>query len=148
MSADDPKGQALSEIRQFYAPAEEVERRVPWYVYVVAILLLGWGSLVLSVWISQREFGYPFWKDIVPTALEMVIGCGLLLRRRWGWVLGVATSVVFIAEGLHRIVFVPGGYAVLGALVRYLVPAIVILVSLLPGRARRAFLGERPAHHN
>ena len=139
----------MSEIRQFYAPAGEVEGRVvPWYVYAAATLLLGWGSYVLSEWISERQFDFTFWKAMVPIALELVIGCGLLLRRRWGWVLGVATSVVFLEEGLRWIVFVRAKYVVLFALVRYLVPAIVILVSLLPGRARRAFLGERPAHHN
>ena len=70
------------------------------------------------------------------------IGCGLLLRRRWAWLLGVATAVLFIVNGLHSIIFVRGEYVVLDALVHRLVPATVILVALLPGRARRAFLGE------
>jgi hypothetical protein len=50
--------------------------------------------------------------------------------------------VLFIVDGLHSIIFVRGEYVVLDALVHRLVPAGVILVALLPGRARRAFLGE------
>jgi hypothetical protein len=73
--------------------------------------------------------------------LELTIGVGLLFRRRWAWVLGVTTSVVFIGEGLRSIIFVRGEYVVIDAFVHYLVPALVILVALLPGKARRAFLG-------
>jgi hypothetical protein len=99
---------------------------------------------VLLARIAEGEFGPAFWKAMIPVALELAVGVGLLRGRRWGWVLGFATSVVLIEEGLRRIVFVRGEYVVLVALVHYLVPAIVILVALLPGRARRAFLGEGP----
>jgi hypothetical protein len=81
----------------------------------------------------------------MPGSMRFAIGLGLILRRRWAWFLGVTTSVVFIAEGVRRIVFVRGEYVVLDALTHYLVPAIVILVCLLPSKARRAFLGERRA---
>jgi len=50
--------------------------------------------------------------------------------------------VLFIMDGLHSIIFVRGEYVVIDAFVHRLVPAGVILVALLPGRARRAFLGE------
>jgi hypothetical protein len=43
---------------------------------------------------------------MIPVALELVTGAGLLLRRRWAWILGVTTAVVFVAEGLRRLVFV------------------------------------------
>jgi hypothetical protein len=119
-----------------------VASRELWYVYVTAILLIGWGLVVLSAWISTQEFDLLFWRSMVRVGLELTIGVGLLLRRRWAWVLGIATSVIFIALGLGEIVFIRGEYVVIAALVRYLVPAIVILVALLPGRARRAFLGE------
>ena len=104
--------------------------------------MLGWGALVLSAFVSLKEFDPHFWKAMVPVALELTIGCGLLLRRRWAWFLGVTTSVVFIAEGLRLILLLRGEYVVLDAVVHYLIPAIVILVCLLPGRARRASLGE------
>ena len=133
----------MSSIQSDGIPRARIKPRVPWHVYVAAILLLGWGSLVLSAFLSLKEFGPHLWKAMVPVALELVIGCGLLLRRRWAWFLGVTTSVVFIAEGLRRIIFVRGEYVVLDAFAHYLVPALVILVCLLPGRSRRAFLGER-----
>jgi hypothetical protein len=91
---------------------------------------------VLLARIAEGEFGPAFWKAMIPVVLELAVGVGLLRGRRWGWVLGFATSVVLIEEGLRRIVFVRGEYVVLVALVHYLVPAIVILVALLPaGRA-------------
>jgi hypothetical protein len=134
----------VSAIQSQVSPAR-ITPRIPWYVYVAAILLLGWGSLVLAAFLSLKEFGPLFWKAMVPVALELAIGFGLLLRRRWAWFLGITTSAVFIAGGLRRIFFVRGEYVVLDALIHYLVPAIVILVCFLPGRARRAFLGERQA---
>ena len=68
------------------------------------------------------------------------MGCSFVAGG--AWLLGVATAVLFIVNGLHSIIFVRGEYVVLDALVHRLVPATVILVALLPGRARRAFLGE------
>jgi uncharacterized membrane protein len=73
-------------------------------------------------------------------ALELAIGIGLLFRKRWAWILGITTAVVFIAEGLRRLLFVHFEYEWALALIDYLALAIVILVCLLPGRARRAFL--------
>ena len=58
---------------------------------------------------------------MVPVTLELAIGCGLLLRRRWGWLLGVATAVLFIVNGLHSIIFVRGEYVVIDALIHRLV---------------------------
>jgi hypothetical protein len=119
-----------------------VDGRVPWYVYLAAILLLGWGTFVLFSWVSLGNFDDHFWWSMVPVVLEIAIGLGLLFRRRWAWVLGVTTAVVFVAEGLRRLLFVHYGYEWAFALMLYLVPATVILVCLLPGGARRAFLGE------
>ena len=79
---------------------------------------------------------------MIPVALEVVTGAGLLFRRRWAWILGVTTAVVFVAEGLRRLLFVHFEYEWTVALIDYFAPAIVILVALLPGRARRAFLDE------
>jgi len=142
--ADVQEEANVSSIQSQALPAR-IGSRVPWYVYVGAILLLGWGALVLIAFLSLEEFRLHFWKAMVPVALELAIGLGLLLRGRWAWVLGVTTSVVFIAEGVRQIVFVRGEYVVLDALTHYLVPAIVILVCLLPLKARRAFLGDRRA---
>jgi hypothetical protein len=111
-------------------------------VNLSAILLIGWGALALLMLVSLRDFDYPFWRAIVAVALQIVIGCGLLFRRRWAWVLGVTTGVVYVAEGFGRLLFVHFEYEWATALTSYLMPAIVILVALLPGRARRAFLGE------
>ena len=119
-----------------------MDRHVPWYVDLVAILLLGWNTLVLSTLVSERDLDYSFWRIIVPVALQIAIASGLLLRRRWAWILGVTTAGVFVAEGLRRLLFVHFEYEWTVALIDYLAPAIVILVALLPGRARRAFLGE------
>ena len=132
----------VSVTRSPATPPASIAPRVPRYVYVGAILLVGWGSLVLSAFLSLKEFGPHFWRAMAPVALELAIGLGLLLRRRWAWVLGVATSVVFSVEGVRRIVFVRGEYVVLDSLIHLLVPAVVILAALLPGRARGAFLGE------
>ena len=113
---------------------------------MLAILLLGWGLVVLWAFLSlSDEFGPRFWRAMVPMGLELAIGAGLLLRRRWAWVLGIVTSVVFIGEGLRRLLFVRLEYEWLVALTDYLVPALVMLGCLLPARARRAFLGGRPA---
>ena len=142
--ADVQEETIVSAIQSQALPAR-MGSRVPWYVYVGAILLLGWGALVLSAFLSLKEFDPHFWKAMVPVALEIAIGLGLILRRRWAWFLGVATSVVFIADGVRRIVFVRGEYVVLDAVIHYLVPAIVILVCLLPLNARLAFLGKRRA---
>jgi hypothetical protein len=81
---------------------------------------------------------------MIPVALELVTGAGLLFRRRWARVLGILTSVVLIEEGLRRVIFGPDReWIVLFTwTIHYFVPAIVILVCLLPGRARRAPLGE------
>ena len=135
----------MSVTRSPATPPASIAPRVPRYVYVGAILLVGWGSLVLSAFLSLKEFGPHFWRAMAPVALELAIGLGLLLRRRWAWALGVTTSVIFIAEGVRRIVFVRGEYVVLDALIHYLAPAVVILACLLPGTARRAFLGDRRA---
>jgi hypothetical protein len=113
-----------------------------WYVYLAAILLISWSTLVLWELISLRRFDFTFWRAVVPFAVELVIGFGLLFRRRWAWIVGVSTAVVFIAEGFRRLLFVHFEYEWAVALIDYLVPAIVILVCLLPGRARSAFLGE------
>ena len=111
-------------------------------MYVTGILLIGWGSLVLSELVSKKDFDVNFWRAMVPFAVEVVIGLGLLLRRRWAWILGVTTSAVFIAEGVRRLLFVHFEYEWAVVLIGYFIPALVLLVALLPGRARRAFLGE------
>jgi hypothetical protein len=142
MAADVRRLTNVSAVQSQAAQPPKVDRRVPWYVYLVATLLLGWNTLVLSVLVSEKDFDYPFWRVIAPVALQIVIGCGLLFRRRWAWTLGVTTSVVFVAEGLRRLLFVHFEYEWAVALIDYFAPAIGILVCLLPGRARRAFLGE------
>jgi hypothetical protein len=124
------------------AQPPRVDRRVPWYVYLAAILLIGWNTLVVSTLASEKDFDYPFRRVMVPVALQIAIGCGLLFRRRWAWILGVTTAVVFVAEGLRRLLFVHFEYEWAVALTDYFAPAIVILIALLPGKARRAFLRE------
>ena len=142
MAADVRRLTKVSGLQSQAIPPARVAPRVPWSVYAAAILLLGWASVLLIAWLSLERFDTLFWKAMVPVTLELAIGCGLLLRRRWGWLLGVATAVLFVVDGLHSIIFVRGEYVVIDALVHRLVPATVILVALLPGRARRAFLGE------
>jgi hypothetical protein len=142
VAADVHRIADMSGLQSQAIPPARVAPGVPWYVYTTAILLLGWAFVLLIAWLSLERFDILFWKAMVPVTLELAIGCGLLLRRRWGWLLGVATAVLFIVDGLHSIVFVRGEYVVLDALVHRLVPAGVILVALLPARARRAFLGE------
>lgn len=75
----------VSAIQSQATPPASIAPRAPWYVYVGAILLVGWGSLVLSAFLSLKEFGPLFWKAMIPVALELAIGLGLLLRRRWAW---------------------------------------------------------------
>ena len=142
MAADIHRIAYMSGLQSQAIPPARVAPRVPWYVYAAAILLVGWAFVLLIAWLSLERFDALFWRAMVPVTLELAIGCGLLLRRRWGWLLGVATAVLFIVDGLHSIIFVRGEYVVLDALVHRLVPAGVILAALLPGRARRAFLDE------
>jgi hypothetical protein len=142
VAADVHRITFVSGLQSQAIPPARVALRVPWYVYAAAILLLGWAFVLLIAWLSLERFDPLFWRAMVPVTLELAIGGGLLLRRRWGWLLGVATAVLFIVDGLHSIIFVRGEYVVLDALIHRLVPATVILVALLPGRARRAFLGE------
>jgi hypothetical protein len=114
-------------------------------VYLAAILLLGWGTLVLSEWVSLKDSDYARWARVmIPVALELVTGAGLLFRRRWAWVFGILTSVFLVEEGLRRVIFGPDRELIVlfTWTIHYFIPAIVILVCLLPGRARRAFLGE------
>ena len=84
---------------------------------MAAILLLGWVSLLLSMFISEWPLvpGFLTTAIYLRMALELAIGVGLLFRRRWAWVLGVVTSVVYIGEGLRQIIFVRGEYVVLEA---------------------------------
>jgi len=142
VAADVHRITFMSGLQSQAIPPARVAPHVPWYVYAAAILLLGWAFVLLIAWLSLERFDLLFWRAMVPVTLELAIGGGLLLRRRWGWLLGVATAVLFIVDGLHSIIFVRGEYVVLDALIHRLVPATVILVTLLPGRARRAFLGE------
>ena len=132
----------MSTVQSQAAQPPRVDRRVPWYVYLSAILLIGWALVLLIARLSLETFDPLFWRAMVPVTLELAIDCGLLLRRRWGWILGVTAAVVFVAEGLRRLLFVHFEYEWAIALIYYFAPAIVILVCLLPGRARRAFLGE------
>jgi hypothetical protein len=111
-------------------------------VYATAILLLVWASVLLVTWLSLKQFDPVYWKAMIPVTLELAIGWGLLRRRRWGWMLGIATALLFIADGLRLIILIPGVYVVITALIHRLIPAAVILVCLLPGRARRAFLAD------
>jgi len=105
------------------------------------MLLVGWALVVLVGWLSYKYFGPPFWKDMVPVTLELAVGWGLLRRRRWGWMLGIATAALFIADGLRLLIFHPGSYAVMiTVLIHRLIPAAVVLVCLLPLRARRPYL--------
>lgn len=64
--------------------------------------------------------------------------------------MGILTSVVLIEEGLRRVVFGPDRELIVlfSWTIHYFIPAIVILVCLLPGRARRAFLGEGQSDAN
>jgi hypothetical protein len=114
-------------------------------VYLVAILLLGWGTLVLSVWVSLKDPNYSDWARVmIPVALELGTGVGLLFGRRWAWVLGILTSVVLIEEGLRRVVFGPDRELIVlfSWTIHYFIPAIVILVCLLPGRRGVPSLGR------
>jgi hypothetical protein len=100
--------------------------------------------VVLSAWLTLKEFGPLFWKAMVAVALELAVGAGLLLRRRWAWFLDIATSVFLIEEGLRRVIVVSDReWVVLAAwMLHYFIPALLLLVVLLPSRARRGFLGE------
>src|SRR4051812_19291437 len=105
---------------QAISPAR-VAPRAPWYVYAAAILLLGWAFVLLVAWLCLKRIDPLFWRAMVPVTLELAIGCGLLLRRRWGWLLGVATAALFTVDGLHSIIFIRGEYVVMFALVHRLV---------------------------
>jgi hypothetical protein len=131
----------VSAVQSQAAQQPKVDTRVPRYVYLAAILLLGWGMLVLS-WFVSTDFHYSYWRTLVPVVLEITIGCGLLFRRRWAWILGVTTAVVALVEGFRRLLFVHFEYEWAVALMDYFAPAMIILVCLLPSRARRAFLGK------
>ena len=135
----------MSGLQSQAAHPSNVAGSVPWYVYLAAVLLLGWGTLVLSVWVSLRDFNSHWTGLMIPPALELVTGAGLLLRRRWAWALGIVTSVFLVEEGLRRVIFGPDRELIVlfTWTIHYFIPAIVLLVCLLPSRARRAFLGER-----
>jgi hypothetical protein len=78
---------------------------------------------------------------MIPVGLELAVGIGLLFHRRWGWVLGIGTSIFFVEEGLRLVL--TDGYMLLAWTIYYFIPATVLLVCLLPRRARRAYLGEK-----
>jgi hypothetical protein len=58
--------------------------------------------------------------------------------------LGIVTAVFLIEEGLRRVIFGPDReWIVLFTwMIHYFIPAIVLLVCLLPSQARHAFLGK------
>jgi hypothetical protein len=58
------------------AQPPRADRRIPWYVYVAAILLIGWASVVLSAWIFTQEFDRLFWRAMIPVGLELATGAG------------------------------------------------------------------------
>jgi hypothetical protein len=62
----------VSAVQSQAAQPPEVDRRVPWYVYLSAILLIGWGALALSKLLSVRDFVYPFWRAMVGLVILMV----------------------------------------------------------------------------
>jgi hypothetical protein len=136
----------VSAVQSHAAKPQRGDRDVPRYVYVAAILLIGWAALVLTVLASMKQFGPFFWRAMIPVGLELATAAGLLLHRRWGWCLGITTSVFLVEEGLRRVILVGSDLqlVVLFAwMIHYFIPAIVLLVCLLPSRARIAFLGER-----
>jgi hypothetical protein len=144
VAADVRRLTNVSESQYQAIPPARVASSEIWYVYAAATLLIGWAALVLAVWISVDDFGPPFRRAMIPVALELAVGAGLLLRRRWGWILGIVTSILLIAEGLRRVIVVSDREWVLFAtwMLHYFLPRLVLLVVLLPSRARRAFLGE------
>jgi len=118
--------------------------RIPWYVYAVAILLLGWAALRLVVWFSMTEEGFRYLEEMFRIGLDLAIGVGLLLRRRSAWVLGVVVSVITTGVGLLGVI-VEGNqeYGLLYASTAYLIPGILVLVVLLTPAARRAYSDAR-----
>jgi len=118
--------------------------RIPWHVYGVAILLLGWAALRLVVWLSMTEEGSRYLEVMFRIGLDVAIGVGLLLRRRWAWVLGVVVSAITTGVGLLGVI-VEGNqeYRLLYVSTAYLIPGILVLVVLLSPAARRAYSDAR-----
>ena len=117
----------------------------PWYVYVAALLLLGWGSFLFYGSLSW-DHGPELWGVMgLVVALYFVIGSNLLFRQRWVWFLGILASVFFIVLGLSRLSLGPDFLPSTIEAAFYLVPAAVILTCLLPTGARVAFLGPGSA---
>ena len=121
-----------------------ISPRIPWYVYGVAILLLGWAALRLVVWLSMTEEGSRYLEVMFRIGLDVAIGVGLLLRRRWTWVLGVVVSAITTGVGLLGVI-VQGNqeYKLLYVSTAYLIPGILVLVVLLSPAARRAYSDAR-----
>jgi hypothetical protein len=118
--------------------------RIPWYVYAVAILLLGWAALRLVVWFSMTEEGSRYLEEMFRIGLDLAIGFGLLLRRRSAWVLGVVVSVITTGVGLLGLIVERNReYGLLYASTAYLIPGILVLVVLLTPAARRAYSDAR-----
>lgn len=143
MATDVRRLTNVSAVQSHAAQPHKADRDVPRYVYVAAILLIGWAVLVLTALVSMKQFGPFFWRAMIPVGLELATGAGLLLHRRWGWVLGITTSVVLVEEGLRRVILVGRDLQLIvlfAWMIHYFIPAIVLLVCLLPSKARHAFL--------
>jgi len=104
--------------------------------------LAGWAAVVLIAWLSLEDFSPLFWRSMIRVGLELAVAAGLLLHQRWGWVLGIVTAVFLVGEGLSGVASLRGAEFVVlvGWMLHYFIPAIVLLVCLLPARARRAYL--------
>jgi hypothetical protein len=107
-------------------------------------LLLGWAALLLTVWVSLDDFGPLFWKAMIPVGLELAVGTGLLLRRRWGWLMGIATAIFLVLNGLLRVIVAPDHELIVlvAWAIHYFIPAVVLFACLLPARARRVYLEQ------
>jgi quinol-cytochrome oxidoreductase complex cytochrome b subunit len=124
----------------------QADVRLPWFVRAVAIFLIVYAGLATIGFATSGEPLSDGWWIFVTTSVIVVIGYGLLRRRRWAWAAGVVLALLSIEEALRGMIFLGDRpYVGLVSFWTLLVPGVVILLALWARRTRTAFMREKPA---
>jgi hypothetical protein len=142
--AGDVRGAAMSDLDD--PQPTEADIRVPWFARAAAIFMIVYAVFATLGFAMSGEPLSDGWWIFLTTAVIVVVGWGLLRRRRWAWVAGVVLALLFIEEGVRGMIFL-GDRPYVGVVLLWtlLVPGVAMLLALWARRTRAAFIGVKPA---
>jgi hypothetical protein len=123
------------------------EHERPWYVVGGGAITLFLGvSWTIGLIAELGEIHGDLWWAFLTPAIYVAVGAGILAGARWGWFAGVALGALETLAGLSLAV---SGWSDTAGRVHLLthvvLPGAVLLATLLPAGARRAFAVHAPA---